>query len=63
MDVLATHHVLALEKPVGTNLLMGLIGLNQWHCTLQENSQKLDESMKDLLANSLTIGQTVTHSL
>ena len=64
MDVLKTHDVLALEKPVETALLMGLSGLrnicvNQWHCTLQENSQKLDDSMKDLLANGLTIGQTV----
>ena len=41
---------LSLERPVETALLLGLTGvksviLNQWHCTLMENTEKLQITM------------------
>ena len=55
--ILFTFHYRAeaqrLEKPVETALLLGLTGvrsvcLNQWHCTLSENAERLDVTMKGI---------------
>ena len=64
VDVLKTANVLVLEKSVETAMLLSLAGvkcvfLNQWHCTLHENAEKLDITMKDLLAHGKTSGETV----
>ncbi len=42
---------MSLEKPVESAMLLSLTGiksvcLNQWHCTLAENAEKLETYMK-----------------
>ncbi|KAK2192882.1 hypothetical protein NP493_21g08032 [Ridgeia piscesae] len=67
IDVHKTTDRLALEKPVETAMLLGLAGvncvlINQWHCSLQDNAEKLDILMKELLAGGKTTGHAV-HTL
>ncbi|CAD5115467.1 DgyrCDS4439 [Dimorphilus gyrociliatus] len=61
-DVLKTQEVLNLEKPVETSILLGLTGVrcvlsNQWHCSLEENAQRIHDFMKDFLPKAYTTGE------
>ncbi|KAK3094754.1 hypothetical protein FSP39_005768 [Pinctada imbricata] len=64
LDVRKSENMLALEKPVETAMLASLTGIkslmaNQWHCTLAENANRLQVTMKDLLEGGKTTGETV----
>ncbi|CAH1258233.1 CFAP46 [Branchiostoma lanceolatum] len=63
-DVHKNATLLSLEKHLETAMLLSLSGVgcvltNQWHCTLEENAQKLNKVMKDLLGIGKSSGQAV----
>ncbi|NXL62870.1 CFA46 protein, partial [Chordeiles acutipennis] len=55
---------IAIERPTETAMLLSLTGVrsiiaNQWYTTLQENAERLEILLKNLLSIGRTTGQTV----
>ncbi|NWI46944.1 CFA46 protein, partial [Picathartes gymnocephalus] len=55
---------LALERPTETAMLLSLTGIGsviamQWYTTLQENAERLETLLENLLSFGKTTGQTV----
>ncbi len=70
LSIIYRAEILSLEKPVETAVLLGLTGvktvcLNQWHCTVAENAEKLETTMKGevKLINSTAMLYTVGASI
>ncbi|XP_025093435.1 cilia- and flagella-associated protein 46-like isoform X2 [Pomacea canaliculata] len=64
VDTLKSQNELALEGPLEMAMMVSLAGTkcvltNQWSCTLAENTNKLELTMKDLLERGMSSGQAV----
>ncbi|CAH1785035.1 unnamed protein product [Owenia fusiformis] len=67
-DVLKSNDIMHLERPLETAMLLSLTGVkcvmsNQWHCTLMENADRLEASMRDLLPKGKSTGQVARYLL
>ncbi|CAG5128472.1 unnamed protein product, partial [Candidula unifasciata] len=63
LDTLKSPIDLSLESPVETAMLTSLSGvkcilLNQWNCSLEENANRIHQTMAFLLQKGKTTGQT-----